>query len=66
MPAPLARFETELGPGRQLAVRYRPSETEVGEILAAVREAGLTIVDLTSKEADLEDIFLHLTRDGSS
>ena len=64
LPAALARFETELGPGRQLAVRYRPSETEVGEILAAVREAGLTIVDLTSKEADLEDIFLHLTRDG--
>jgi ABC-2 type transport system ATP-binding protein len=61
LPAGLARFDAELLPLRQLAVRYRPSRTEIGEILAALNDAGLTIVDLTTEESDLEDIFLALT-----
>ena len=60
-PPELARFDTELLPMRRLAIRYRPSRTEVAEILAAVNSAGLTIVDLTTEESDLEDIFLALT-----
>jgi ABC-2 type transport system ATP-binding protein len=43
-------------------VRYQPSRTRVAEILAAVHAAGLEIVDLSTLEADLEDIFLQLTR----
>jgi ABC-2 type transport system ATP-binding protein len=35
----------------------------VSEILAAASAAGLEIVDLTTEEADLEDIFLQLTRE---
>ncbi len=60
-PPGLARFDTELLPMRRLAIRYRPSRTAVAEILAAVNNAGLTIVDLTTEESDLEDIFLALT-----
>ena len=36
-------------------------QAAIGEILAAVREAGLGIVDLSTEETDLEDIFLQLT-----
>ena len=61
LPAGLARFDAELLPLRQLAVHYRPSRTEIGEILAALTSAGLTIVDLTTEESDLEDVFLALT-----
>lgn len=48
--------------GNGLVLRYRPSETAIAEILAAISAAGLTIADLTTDEADLEDIFLQLTR----
>ena len=42
--------------------RYRPSRTRVRDILAAMRSAEVPIADLTTHEADLEDIFLELTR----
>ncbi|MBF0374956.1 MAG: ABC transporter ATP-binding protein, partial [Alphaproteobacteria bacterium] len=41
---------------------FKPSVSPVGRILAAVQEAGLTVVDLSTEETDLEDIFLQLTR----
>jgi hypothetical protein len=31
-----------------------------------VRAAGITIADMTTREADLEDIFLHLTHQQSA
>ena len=46
----------------QLKLRYRPSETKVSDILDQVRASQLEIVDLTTVETDLEDIFLQLTR----
>jgi len=61
IPAGLAGFETVFHPPRRLSVHYRPSQTQIGEILAAVSAAGLTIADLTTEEGDLEDIFLALT-----
>jgi len=62
VPAALARFDPELKNGRRLVFRYPPSRTDSGQILAAVGEAGLTVVDLSTREAELEDIFLSLTR----
>ena len=50
----------------RLAVRYRPSEIPAGAILDAVRAAGLGLVDLTTEEADLEDVFLRLTSSRAS
>jgi ABC-2 type transport system ATP-binding protein len=62
LPPALTRFHAELQGPRRLVLRYRPSEMPIGEILAAVQGAGLSIVDMTTLEADLEDIFLQLTR----
>ncbi len=64
VPEGLKRFDTELQPFRRLIIRYRPSEAQVAEVLAAVQQAGLTIHDLTTEESDLEDLFLHLTGSG--
>ncbi len=61
LPAGLARFDAELLPMRRLAIRYRPSQSEIGEILAALGDAGVAFTDLTTEESDLEDIFLALT-----
>ncbi len=61
LPPGLAGFDAEfLGLGR-IAIRYRPSETQFSAILAAIADSGLTIVDLSTKEGDLEEIFLELT-----
>ena len=63
IPPALQRFDADLKPYRQLTIKYRQSETQISEILAAVSDAGLTIADLTTTESDLEDIFLHLTKE---
>jgi ABC-2 type transport system ATP-binding protein len=62
LPATLSDFHVDLSGSHQLIFRYRTSETEIGAILAAVAEAGLTIADLSTEEPDLEDVFLELTR----
>jgi ABC-2 type transport system ATP-binding protein len=61
VPAPLQRFQPELDRHGRLVFRYRASESPVSQILEATREAGLAIVDVSTEEADLEDIFLQLT-----
>lgn len=60
-PAALAPFSPELRPERRVVVRYRPSTTPISRILDAFAAAGLTIMDLSTEETDLEDIFLQLT-----
>jgi ABC-2 type transport system ATP-binding protein len=62
VPPALRGFDVVLKDQRRLVVRYQPSGTRVAEILAAVQAAGLEIADLSTLEADLEDIFLQLTR----
>jgi ABC-2 type transport system ATP-binding protein len=47
---------------RQLSLVYQPSQNAIGQILMAVQMNGIGIVDLTTRETDLEDIFLQLTR----
>jgi ABC-2 type transport system ATP-binding protein len=60
VPAGLAAFQVERPEPRRLVVRYQPSKHNVELVLAALREAGIGIVDLTTEESDLEDIFLEL------
>jgi ABC-2 type transport system ATP-binding protein len=47
---------------RVLEITYSKGKVNAGEVLAAVSGAGLGIVDVSTKEADLEDVFLSLTR----
>jgi ABC-2 type transport system ATP-binding protein len=46
---------------RHLCLRYAPSKISAGQLLAMVQEAGYGIADLSTRESDLEDIFLKLT-----
>jgi ABC-2 type transport system ATP-binding protein len=63
LPDALADFHGEIQGSRRLVFRYRPSEHPVARILDGVRAAGITILDVTTEETDLEDIFLQLTRE---
>ena len=61
-PPALLALAPELEDGHVLVFRYKPSRMQAGRILAAVQAAGLSIVDVSTRESDLEDIFLTLTR----
>jgi ABC-2 type transport system ATP-binding protein len=52
----------ELKGARTLSITYRKDVANAGEVLAAVGREGFGIVDVTTKEPDLEDVFLSLTR----
>jgi ABC-2 type transport system ATP-binding protein len=61
LPAELAALGARLEGEHRLVLTYRPSRARVGLLLDAVRGAGLTITDLATAEADLEELFLRLT-----
>jgi ABC-2 type transport system ATP-binding protein len=56
----------ELSGDRTLAITYRKDRVNAGEVLSALQRAGLGIVDVSTREADLEDVFLNLTRAGGA
>lgn len=45
-----------------LALTYNSSQTSAEAVLAAVHDAGIRIRDVRTEQADLEDVFLDLTR----
>jgi ABC-2 type transport system ATP-binding protein len=49
-------------PDGSLAFSYRRSRTSPGDILEAVRRAGIRIRDVATEEGNLEDVFLDFTR----
>ena len=51
----------ELRAPRTLVITYHKDKVNAGEVLAALAAAGLGVVDVSTREADLEDVFLSLT-----
>ncbi len=47
-----------------LTFTYKSNLTQADQILSLVRDAGITIKDVKTQEAHLEDVFLSLTSDG--
>lgn len=45
-------------------ITYNMDRMNAGEVLSVVQAMGLGIIDVTTKEADLEDVFLTLTSSG--
>lgn len=56
----LFRRSTLIGE-RQLEISYDKDLTSAGKVLAIVAGQGLGVVDVTTREADLEDVFVALT-----
>ncbi len=65
IPASLAQFKASLRNERRIAVSYDKHTSEAGLILTRLGEAGYGIVDVSTEEADLEDVFLKLTHSGA-
>ena len=63
VPEGLVNFNVDLSNSHKLVFHVPPSEMPVEAVMDAVRQAGLSIIDLTTKESDLEDIFLMMTQE---
>ena len=61
VPEPLQALQVELAEPKRLMLRYRPSQTRIGDILNMMAVYGIAITDITTEETDLEDIFLQIT-----
>jgi len=55
-------IESELRGDGAVVLRYHSQKTSAEDVLAAVRAAGISIRDVKTEEADLEDVFLALTK----
>ncbi len=62
IPAAFAGHCTVQDDDRTLRVRYAPKEMSAGYLIEIVQKAGYGIVDISTQESDLEDVFLQLTR----
>ncbi len=47
---------------RTVEIQYRKDRVNAGDVLTALGGAGYTIVDVSTRDPDLEDVFLALTR----
>ena len=63
VPESLSEFNVELRNGCKLVFHVPPKEINVEKVLSAVRKEEFAIEDLTTKQSDLEDIFLMLTQE---
>jgi ABC-2 type transport system ATP-binding protein len=61
-PPGLPAEKVELERSGRLVITYDRTTTDAGRILHAINLAGLGVTDVSTREADLEDVFLHLTQ----
>lgn len=61
IPKVMEQYNVELQSSQQLRFCYTPSKTDSGKILNSIQQAGLNVIDIVTKEAELEDIFISLT-----
>ena len=61
-PAHPAFVKSTLTGERQVEITYDKDKMNAGEVLALVQGQGFVIVDVSTREADLEDVFVTLTR----
>ena len=66
-PPDAACFEKiEMKGPRTLEITYRKDKVNAGEVLDALQKDGFGIVDVSTRDPDLEDVFLSLTREATA
>ncbi len=63
-PSHEAFSKVELAGERGVEVTYDKDKMNAGQVLAILQDQGLTVEDVTTREADLEDVFVQLTGAG--
>ena len=65
IPKSILKFKPLQTSSDRLTITYKPSSGVIGEIISALHESGLRITDIITEEADLNDVFLGLTKGDS-
>lgn len=66
VPRGMEKFNAKLENNYTVSLDYNKSDESMLELTKLIRRAELNIVDISSKEPDLEDIFKHLVSTGKS
>lgn len=61
IPDSLADLDAKLTEDGELNITFRSSETGIGRLLERVREAGISVGDLSTEQPNLEDVFVAMT-----
>ena len=61
LPSHPAFLKCETAGERVLEITYDKDRMNAGEAMALVQAQGFAIIDVTTREADLEDVFVSLT-----
>ncbi len=64
IPSHQAFSKVELSGERGVEVTYDKDKMNAGQVLAILQQQGLIVEDVTTREADLEDVFVQLTGTG--
>lgn len=62
----VAGIDAQIRADGTLALSYHTATTDAEDVLSAVRDAGIRIRDVRTEQADLQDVFLSLTRSKSA
>jgi ABC-2 type transport system ATP-binding protein len=62
VPEILHQFSGVLRAPNLLSLCYAPKDTNMGQVIDAIKSAGIGIIDITPQTRDLEDVFLELTQ----
>lgn len=61
IPPALQEWGAQINADGKLILHYKPSKQSIQSVLDALCSSGIGILDLSTREADLEDVFVHLT-----
>jgi len=62
IPKELQGYNVRIEGKRRLVICYRPADTHVSAMIEAIHKTEYNIVDISTNNSDLEDVFLQLTR----
>lgn len=62
VPKKLNKFSPEIISTNQIKLTYHSNKTSIQDILGQITAANLNINDISTRESDLEDIFINITR----
>jgi ABC-2 type transport system ATP-binding protein len=65
IPAGMSHLDATLAENGNLIIAFRTSETGIGRLLEDVREAGVSIGDLSTEQPNLEDVFVAMTTEAA-
>ena len=60
-PSHKAFTKVEMAGERGVEVTYNKDQLTAGQVLGILQEQGLVVEDVTTRESDLEDVFVQLT-----